>query len=91
MAGFLAAGSVRATVLTIWVLIPGAEAEPDHSRYYLHVDRGDTHHWAVAIFLRRRIRDYALARADNPSRARYAGPITVVFGAVLGCLYPCAP
>jgi hypothetical protein len=41
--------------------------------------------------LRRRIRDYALARADNPSRARYAGPITVVFGAVLGCLYPCAP
>ena len=24
--------------------IPGAEAESDHSRYYLHVDRGDTHH-----------------------------------------------
>jgi uncharacterized membrane protein YfcA len=41
---------------------------------------------AVAIFLRRRIRDYALARADDPSRTRYAGPITVVFGAVLGVL-----
>ena len=41
---------------------------------------------AVAIFLRRRIRDYALARADNPSRTRYSGPITVVFGAVLGVL-----
>jgi hypothetical protein len=41
---------------------------------------------AVAIFLRRRIRDYALARADNPTRTRYSGPITVVFGAVLGVL-----
>jgi uncharacterized protein len=41
---------------------------------------------AVAIFLRGRIRDYALARADNPTRTRYSGPITVVFGAVLGVL-----
>jgi uncharacterized membrane protein YfcA len=40
----------------------------------------------VAIFLRRRIRDYALARADSPTRTRYSGPITVVFGAVLGVL-----
>ena len=36
--------------------------------------------------MRRRIRNYALARADDPSRTRYAGPITVVFGAVLGVL-----
>ena len=41
---------------------------------------------AVAIFFRRRIRDYALARADNPTRTRYSGPITVVFGVVLGVL-----
>jgi hypothetical protein len=41
---------------------------------------------AVAIFFRGRIRDYALARADNPTRMRYSGPITVVFGAVLGVL-----
>ena len=34
----------------------------------------------------RRIRDYALARADSPTRTRYSGPITVVFGAVLGVL-----
>src|SRR5258708_37412019 len=40
---------------------------------------------AVAIFFRR-IRDYALARADSPTRTRYSGPITVVFGAVLGVL-----
>ena len=41
---------------------------------------------AVAIFFRGRMRDYALARADNPTRTRYSGPITVVFGAVLGVL-----
>jgi uncharacterized membrane protein YfcA len=41
---------------------------------------------AVAIFFRRRIRNYALARADDPSRVRYAGPITVAFGALLGVL-----
>jgi hypothetical protein len=41
---------------------------------------------AMAIFFRCRIRDYALARADNPTRTRRSGPITVVFGAVLGLL-----
>jgi hypothetical protein len=41
---------------------------------------------AVAIFFRRRIRDYAFARADDPTRMRHSGPITVVFGAVLGVL-----
>jgi uncharacterized membrane protein YfcA len=41
---------------------------------------------AVAIFFRRRIGEYALARADNPRRTRYSGPITVVFGVVLGVL-----
>jgi uncharacterized protein len=35
---------------------------------------------------RRRIRDYALARADNPTRTRYSSPITVVFGVMLGVL-----
>src|SRR5262249_55991357 len=64
--------------------VPGAEAEPDHSDYMsmgmvLIIA-------AVAIFFRGRIRDYALARADNPTRMRYSGPITVVFGAVLGVL-----
>jgi len=41
---------------------------------------------AIAIFFRRRIRDYALARADSPERSRYSGPITLVFGALLGVL-----
>ena len=43
---------------------------------------------AVAIFLRRHIRNYALARADDPTRTRYSGPITVVFGAFFGVLVP---
>lgn len=41
---------------------------------------------AVAIFFRRRIRNYALARADDPARVQYAGPTTVAFGALLGVL-----
>jgi uncharacterized membrane protein YfcA len=41
---------------------------------------------AMAIFFRRRIRDYALARTDSPERSRYSGPITVAFGALLGVL-----
>lgn len=38
VAGLLAAGSVPATVL------PGAEAEPDHSHYHIRVDGGGTDH-----------------------------------------------
>ena len=41
---------------------------------------------AVAIFFRRRIRNYALARAENPARTQYSGPITIVLGALLGSL-----
>src|SRR5215472_11889248 len=44
VAGLLAAGSVPATVLTIWVLSRGAEAETDHSDYHIHVDGGGTDH-----------------------------------------------
>ena len=64
--------------------VPDAEAEPDHSRHYLRVDRGGADHRGRSYLFRRRIRDYALARADNPTRTRYSGPITVVFGALLG-------
>ena len=41
---------------------------------------------AWAIFFRRRIQNYALARADNPARTRHSGPITIVLGALLGTL-----
>ena len=39
VAGLLAAGSVPATVLTIWVLSRMPKQSPTSSRYYLHVDR----------------------------------------------------
>ena len=82
---------VPATVLTIWVLSRAPKQSPTTAAI-ISMSIGVTLIIAaVAIFLRRRIRDYALARADYPSRTRHAGPITVVFGAVLGVLYPCAP
>jgi len=77
VAGLLAAGSVPTTVLTIWVLSRVPKQSPTTATIIS---------MSMAIFFRRRIRDYALARADNPTRTRYSGPITVVFGAVLGVL-----
>ena len=86
VAGLLAAGSVPTTVLTIWVLSWAPKQSPTTAAI-ISLSIGVTLIIAaVAIFLRRSIRDYALARADDPSRTRYAGPITVVFGAVLGVL-----
>jgi uncharacterized membrane protein YfcA len=86
VAGVLAAGSVPATVLTIWVLSRMPKQSPTTATI-ISMSIGVTLIIAaVAIFLRGRIRDYALARADNPTRMRYTGTITVIFGAVLGVL-----
>jgi uncharacterized protein len=84
VAGLLAAGSVPATVLTIWVLSRVPKQSPTTATIISMSMGVALIIAAVAIFLRDRIRDYALARADNPTRTRYSGPITVVFGAVLG-------
>ena len=86
VAGLLAAGSVPATVLTIWVLSRVPKQSPTTATIISMSMGVVLIIAAVAIFFRRRIRDYALARADNPTRTRYSGPITVVFGAVLGVL-----
>ena len=40
----------------------------------------------MAIFFRRRIRNYYLARAEQPVRTQYSPPITIAFGAILGVL-----
>jgi uncharacterized membrane protein YfcA len=78
--------SVPATVLTILVLSRVPKQSPTTATI-ISVSMGMVLIVAaVAIFFRRRIRDYALARADNPTRTRTSGPITVVFGAVLGVL-----
>jgi uncharacterized membrane protein YfcA len=86
VAGLLAAGSVPATVLTIWVLSRVPKQSPTTATIISMSMGVVLIIAAVAIFFRGRIRDYALARADNPTRMRYSGPITVVFGAVLGVL-----
>src|SRR5262249_61650864 len=86
VAGLLAAGSVPATVLIIWVLSRVPKQSPTTATIISMSMGVVLIIAAVAIFFRGRIRDYALARADNPTRMRYSGPITVVFGAVLGVL-----
>ena len=84
VAGLLAAGSVPATVLTIWVLSRMPKQSPTTAAIISISIGVALIIAAVAIFFRRRIRDYALARADRPTRTRYSSPITVVFGALLG-------
>jgi uncharacterized membrane protein YfcA len=86
VAGLLAAGSVPATVLTIGVLSRVPKQSPTTAAIISMSIGVALIIAAVAIFFRRRIRDYALARADNPTRTRYSGPITVIFGVVLGVL-----
>jgi uncharacterized protein len=91
VAGLLAAGSVPATVLTTWVLSRVPKQSPTIANI-ISISMGVALIIAaMAIFFRRRIRDYALARADNPTRTRRSGPITVVFGAVLGLLVSLYP
>jgi uncharacterized membrane protein YfcA len=86
VAAILAAGSLPATALTIWVL-SGVPKQSPTTAAVISVSTGVALIVAaMAIFFRRRIRDYALAHADSPERSRYAVPITVVFGALLGVL-----
>src|SRR5437667_4760694 len=90
VAGLLAAGSVPTTVLTIWVLSRVPKQSPTTATIISMSMGVALIIAAVAIFLRGRIRDYALARGDNPTRTRYSSPITVVFSAMLGVACPLA-
>jgi len=86
VAGLLAAGSVPAAVLTIWVLSRMPKQNPTTATIISMSVGMALIIAAVSIFFRRRIRDYAMARADNPTRTRCSHTITVLFGAVLGAL-----
>jgi len=86
VAGVLAIGSLPATALTIWALSQLPQQSPITATIISMSTGAALIVAAMAMFFRRHIRDYALARADNPSRSRYSGPITVVFGAMLGVL-----
>ena len=86
VAGVLATGSVPAAVITIWMLAQLPKQSPTTAAIISISIGAALIVAAVAIFFRRRIRSYALARADDPARVQYAGPITVAFGALLGVL-----
>jgi uncharacterized membrane protein YfcA len=86
VAALLATGSVPASVLTIWMLSRLPKQSPTTTSI-ISISIGVALIVAgMAIFFRRGIRNFALAHADNPTRTQYSGPITIVFGAVLGVL-----
>jgi uncharacterized protein len=86
LAGVLAIGSVPAAGITIWALALLPKQSPTTAAFISISIGASLIIAAIAIFFRRRIRGYALARADDPARVKYAGSITVVFGALLGVL-----
>jgi len=86
VAGILATGSVPAAALTIWVLSLVPKESPTTATVISMSTGVALIIAAMAVFFRRRIRDWALARADSPQRSRHSGPVTVAFGALLGVL-----
>jgi len=90
VAGLLAAGSVPTAVLTIWVLSRMPKQNPTTATIISMSVGMALIIAAVSIFFRRRIRDYAMARADNPTRTRYSHTITWCSGRCLACLCRCA-
>jgi uncharacterized protein len=88
VAALLAAGSIPATVVTMGVLSFMPKEDPSIAGI-ITISAGVALIAAsAAIFLRRHIRNYALARAHDPARTRYTTPITIIFGALLGILVP---
>ena len=86
LVAILAAGSVPASVLTIWMLSRLPKQSPATTSIISISIGVALIVAAMAILFRRGIRNFALAHADTPTRTQYSGPITVVFGAVLGVL-----
>jgi uncharacterized protein len=84
VAALLAAGSIPATALTIWVLSLMPKEDPSTANAISISTGVAVIIAAIAIFFRDRIQNWALARADDPTRTRYSGPITIVVGALLG-------
>ena len=84
--GLLASGSLPAALLTIWALsmLPARSAQTTHViSLALGVALLLT---AAAILLRHKLQRFALQHADDAAHTRYAAPITVATGVVLGVL-----
>ena len=82
VAALLSAGSIPATVLTIWVLSLMPRENPGTADIISISTGAALVIAAVAIFFRRRIRNYALARAEDPARTQHSGT-SVRYSAVL--------
>ncbi|WP_153109385.1 sulfite exporter TauE/SafE family protein [Propionivibrio limicola] len=84
--GLLAAGSIPAAIITIWVLsrLPTQSAAVTHT---ISVSLGIALLLtALAIIFRHKLQRYALAHAEDRTHTQYRAPITVAVGLVLGIL-----
>jgi hypothetical protein len=84
--GLLAAGSIPASLLTIWALsgLPKQSAEVTHIiSLSLGIALLLT---ACAIVFRQKLQRYALAHAEDAARTRLRAPSTVAIGVLLGIL-----
>jgi hypothetical protein len=86
VAAVLATGSVPASVPYYLDAVPAADAEPNHHVDHLHLDRGCTDLRGHGDLLSPRHPEFCLGPCGQPDETQYSGPITVVFGAVLGVL-----
>jgi uncharacterized protein len=84
--GRLAAGSIPAAAITIWVLWQLPEGSNTIGAIIAHGLGFALLLTAIAILFGRKLRDYAARHEDSPLRQRYLPAITLAVGALLGVL-----
>ena len=84
--GRLAAGSIPAAALTIWVLSLMPRDSNTIGAVISHGLGFALALTAIAILFGRKLRSYAAAHDDSPFRRRHLGAVTVAVGALLGVL-----
>ena len=84
--GRLAAGSIPAAAITIFVLSQLPKGSNTIGTIISHGLGFALMLTAIAILFGRKLRDYAGKHDESPLRQRYLGKITVVVGAILGVL-----
>lgn len=84
--GRLAAGSIPAAALTIWVLSMLPEGSNAIGKIVSHGLGFALLLTAIAILFGRKLREYASRHDDSPLRQRHLAHITIAVGALLGVL-----
>lgn len=84
--GRLAAGSIPAAALTIWVLSTLPEGSNAIGQIVSHGLGFALLLTAIAILFGRKLREYASRHDDSPLRQRHLAHITIAVGALLGVL-----